>query len=75
MTKPIKPYDTTPCLDYLLYIKNINKCLVKSAGKTLVKVAKSNTGKAVFNSIKDQVIDTGGQLETDPLRREESLQN
>ena len=62
----------------LRLVKSLFTPLVKSAGKSIVKAATSNTGKAVLNSIKDQAIDSGIKLATDALRGEdmnESLQS
>ena len=61
----------------LRLVKSVFSPLVKSAGKSIVKAATSNTGKAVMNSIKDQAIDSGMKLAADALRgedMEESLQ-
>ena len=61
----------------LRLVKSLFTPLVKSAGKSIVKAATSNTGKAVLNSIKDQAIDSGIKLASDALRGEdmnESLQ-
>ena len=62
----------------LRLVKSLFTPLVKSAGKSIVKAATSNTGKAVMNSIKDQAIDSGIRLASDALRGEdmdESLHN
>ena len=62
----------------LRLVKSVFSPLVKSAGKTIVKAATSNTGKAVLNSIKDQAIDSAVKLTGDALRGEDmnaSLQN
>ena len=62
----------------LRLVKSLFTPLVKSAGKSIVKAATSNTGKAVLNSIKDQAIDSGIKLATDALRGDdmnESLQS
>ena len=62
----------------LRLVKSLFTPLVKSAGKSIVKAATSNTGKAVLNSIKDQAIDSGIRLASDALRGEdmdESLHN
>ena len=62
----------------LRLVKSLFTPLVKSAGKSIVKAATSNTGKAVLNTIKDQAIDSGIKLATDALRGEdmnESLQS
>ena len=67
------------CIGGLLHlVKSVFSPLVKSAGKSIVKAATSNTGKAVLNTIKDQAIDSGIKLATDALRGEdmnESLQS
>ena len=62
----------------LRLVKSVFSPLVRSAGKTIVKAATSNTGKAVLNSIKDQAIDSAVKLTGDALRGEDmdvSLQN
>ena len=62
----------------LRLVKSLFTPLVKSAGKSIVKAATSNTGKAVLNSIKDQAIDSGIRLASDALRggdMDESLHN
>ena len=62
----------------LRLVKSLFTPLVKSAGKSILKAATSNTGKAVMNSIKDQAIDSGIRLASDALRGEdmdESLHN
>ena len=61
----------------LRLVKSLFTPLFKGAGKSIVKAATSNTGKAVLNSIKDQAIDSGIKLASDALRGEdmnESLQ-
>ena len=52
----------------LRLVKSLFTPLVKSAGKSIVKAATSNTGKAVLKSIKDQAIDSGIRLASDALR-------
>ena len=62
----------------LRLVKSLFTPLVKSAGRSTVKVGTSNTDKAVLSSIKDQAIDSGIKLATDALRGEdmnESLQS
>ena len=62
----------------LRLVKSLFTPLVKSAGKSIVKAATSNTGKAVLNSIKDQAIDSGIRLASYALRggdMDESLHN
>lgn len=62
----------------LRLFKSVFSPLVKSAGKTIVKAATSDTGKAVLRNIKDQAIDSAVRLTTDAMRGEdmgESLQN
>ena len=62
----------------LRLIKSVFSPLVKSAGKTIVKAATSDTGKAVLRNIKDQAIDSAVKLTADAIRGEdmgESLQN
>ena len=62
----------------LRLFKSVFSPLVKSAGKTIVKAATSDTGKAVLRNIKDQAIDSAVKLTTDAMRGEdmgESLQN
>ena len=60
----------------LRLFKSVFSPLVKSADKTIVKAATSDTGKAVLRNIKDQAIDSA--VTTDAIRGEdmgESLQN
>ena len=62
----------------LRLLKSVFSPLVKSAGKTIVKAATSDTGKAVLRNIKDQAIDSAVKLTTDAMRGEDmdvSLQN
>ena len=62
----------------LRLLKSVFSPLVKSAGKTIVKVATSDTGKAVLRHIKDQAIDSAVKLTADAIRGEDmdvSLQN
>ena len=62
----------------LRLLKSVFSPLVKSAGKTIVKAATSDTGKAVLRNIKDQAIDSAVKLTTDAIRGEDmdvSLQN
>ena len=62
----------------LRLLKSVFSPLVKSAGKSIVKAATSDTGKAVLNSIKDQALDSAVKLTGDALRGEDmnvSLQN
>jgi ribosomal protein L12E/L44/L45/RPP1/RPP2 len=62
----------------LRLFKSVFSPLVKSAGKTIVKAATSDTGKAVLRNIKDQAIESGVRLATDALKGEnmdESMQN
>ena len=62
----------------LRLFKSVFSPLVKSAGKTIVKAATSDTGKAVLRNIKDQAIDSAVKLTTDALRGEDmdvSVQN
>jgi hypothetical protein len=49
----------------LRLVKSVFSPLVRSAGKTIVKAATSNTGIAVLNSIKDQAIDSAVKLTGD----------
>lgn len=52
--------------------------LMKTAGSTVLKAAKSNTGKMIGNAIKEQAISSGTQLLADAVRGnnlEESLHN
>ena len=52
--------------------------LMKTAGSTVLKAAKSNTGKMIGNAIKEQAISSGTQLLADVVRGnnlEESLHN
>ena len=62
----------------LRLLKSVFSPLVKSAGKTIVKAATSDTGKAVLRNIKDQAIDSAVKLSVDAIRGEDmdvSLQN
>ena len=62
----------------LRLFKSVFSSLVKSAGKTIVKAATSDTGKAVLRNIKDQAIDSAVKLTADALRGEDmdvSVQN
>ena len=62
----------------LRLLKSVFSPLVKSAGKTIVKAATSDTGKAVLRNIKDQAIDSAVKLTGDAIRGEDmdvSLQN
>ena len=62
----------------LRLIKSVFSPLLKSAGKTIVKAATSNTGKAVLSNIKDQAIDSAVKLTADAIRGEDmntSLKN
>ena len=62
----------------LRIVKSLFSPLVKTAGKTIVKAATSNTGKKVLNTLKDQAIESGVRLATDALRGEDmtaSLEN
>ena len=62
----------------LRLLKSVFSPLVKSAGKTIVKAATSDTGKAVLRNIKDQALDSAVKLGTDAMRGEDmnvSLQN
>ena len=62
----------------LRLLKSVFSLLVKSAGKTIVKAATSDTGKAVLRNIKDQAIDSAVKLTGDAIRGEDmdvSLQN
>jgi len=62
----------------LRLFKSVFSPLVKSAGKTIVKAATSDTGKAVLRNIKDQAIDSAVKLTADTLRGEDmdvSVQN
>ena len=62
----------------LRIVKSLFSPLVKSAGKTIVKAAASNTGKKVLSTLKDQAIESGVRLATDALRGEDmraSLEN
>jgi len=52
--------------------------LMKTAGSTVLKAAKSNTGKMIGNALKEQAISSGTQLLSDVVRGndlEESLHN
>ena len=62
----------------LRLLKSVFSPLVKSAGKTIVKAARSNTGKMIGNALKEQAIDSAVKLGVDAMRGEDmdvSLQN
>ena len=46
----------------LRLVKSVFSPLVQTAGKTIVKAAKSKAGKAIINEVKDQAIDSGLRL-------------
>lgn len=59
-------------------LKSVFSPIVRSIGKTVVKAAKSNTGKLIGNKIKEQAIDSALNLTSNALRGndlESSLQN
>ena len=59
-------------------VKSVFSPLIRSAGKTIVKAATSDTGKQLFSNIKDQAIETGAKFLGDALRGEnmnESVQH
>ena len=49
-------------------ILRLAKSLFKPVMRTVGKVVKSNTGKAIGNAIKEQVIESGANLAVDALR-------
>ena len=49
-------------------ILRLAKSLFKPMMRTVGKVVKSNTGKSIGNSIKEQVIESGTNLAADALR-------
>jgi len=58
--------------------KSVFLPLMKTAGKTAIKAAKSKTGKMIGNAIKEQAISSGANLLADALRGndlKESLHN
>jgi hypothetical protein len=58
--------------------KSVFLPLMKTAGKTVIKAAKSKTGKMIGNAIKEQAISSGTNLLADAVRGndlEESLHN
>ena len=62
----------------LRLLKSVFSPLVKSAGKTIVKAARSNTGKMIGNALKEQAINSAINLTADAIRGNdlnESLQN
>ena len=62
----------------LRLVKSVFSPFIKSAGKTIVKAATSDTGKNLLNTVKDQAIETGLHLTADALRgkdMKESVQN
>ena len=62
----------------LRLVKSVFKPLVRTAGKTIVKAAKSNVGKQVLKNLKDQAIESGVHLTSAAMRgddMEEALNN
>ena len=62
----------------LRLVKSVFSPFIKSAGKTIIKAATSDTGKNILNSVKDQALETGLHLASDVLRgkdMKESVQN
>ena len=55
----------------LRLVKSVFAPLIRSAGKTIVKAATSDTGKQLFSNIKDQAIETVVKLSADALRGED----
>ena len=55
----------------LRLLKSVFSPLVKSAGKTIVKAARSNTGKMIGNALKEQAIDSAVKLGVDAMRGED----
>jgi hypothetical protein len=58
--------------------KSVFSPLMKTAGKTIVRAAKSNTGRMIGNAIRDQAITSGVNLLGDAIRGNdmgESLHN
>lgn len=51
----------------LRLLKSVFSPLVKSAGKTIVKAARSNTGKMIGNALKEQAIDSAVKLGVDAM--------
>lgn len=58
----------------LRLLKSVFMPAVKSVGKTVVKAAKSETGKMIGHALKEQAIESGINLATSALRGE-NLQN
>jgi len=52
----------------LRLVKSVFKPLVRTAGKTIVKAAKSNVGKQVLKNLKDQAIESGVHLTSAAMR-------
>ena len=62
----------------LRLVKSVFSPFIKSAGKTIVRAATSDTGKNLLNTVKDQSIETSLHLTADALRgkdMKESVQN
>ena len=62
----------------LRLVKSVFKPLVRTAGKTIVKAAKSDVGKQVLKNLKDQAIESGVHLTSAAMRgddMEEALNN
>jgi hypothetical protein len=52
----------------LRLVKSVFKPLVRTAGKTIVKAAKSDVGKQVLKNLKDQAIESGVHLTSAAMR-------
>ena len=62
----------------LRLVKSVFKPLVRTAGRTIVKAAKSDVGKQVLKNLKDQAIESGVHLTSAAMRgddMEEALNN
>merc|ERR1711942_372294 len=52
----------------LRLVKSVFKPLVRTAGRTIVKAAKSDAGKQVLKNLKDQAIESGVHLTSAAMR-------
>ena len=52
----------------LRLVKSVFKPLIRTAGKTIVKAAKSDVGKQVLKNLKDQAIESGVHLTSAAMR-------
>ena len=52
----------------LRLVKSVFRPLIRTAGKTIVKAAKSDVGKYVLKNLKEQAIESGAHLTSAALR-------